>query len=339
MSTGTSAIIVIILVILSITALGYVLFTVYDNVEGTDQAENGETNERGEMTDWPVYTSSVSEISFAYPPNAQVTTEAGMVKVTYLGPNNEPNTEITDGFVLYVDHTDIGEEESLQDLAESRYEEETERLSGVLVPHATTIGDSLAYSFDVETELGPVSTYVVTRGDEDTVIWFNYTVSGSDSDQYQNIINGIMQTTNLTNEIGLPTYTEVSVALLDPEFEGEPDRGCDQIVMEERTVDETTMPLTTALEELFSIEEVWLNNQEHYNFIAKTRDTLSFERASVDGGIARVYLSGELSGLAGVCDNPRADIQIEETALQFDSVNSVEIYLNNELTELQPSEQ
>ena len=76
------------------------------------------------------------------------------------------------------------------------------------------------------------------------------------------------------------------------------------------------------------------------NFIARTNDTLSFERAEVDeDGTAHIYLTGELSGLAGVCDDPRAAIQIEETALQFATVAEVQLYLNDEPTDLIPSQQ
>lgn len=141
--------------------------------------------------------------------------------------------------------------------------------------------------------------------------------------------------TSTSNGDDVPAVSTVSIALLD--YTGEATgvmRGCDSVVMAERDVPRTTMPLTAALEELFSIQQEEVAGWN--NFIAKTKDTLSFERAIVEGGTAHIYLSGELSGLAGVCDNPRARIQIEETALQFPTVENVQLYLNGEATELQP---
>lgn len=135
----------------------------------------------------------------------------------------------------------------------------------------------------------------------------------------------------------------VKVALLDyPEsggtYERESDgkkRGCDRVVLVDRDVPRTEAPLAAALEELFALEQFNVGGWQ--NFIAKTNGTLSFDRATVEDGTASVYLTGELSGLAGVCDNPRAKIQIEETALQFPAVDSVAIYLNGQETDLQPN--
>lgn len=139
-----------------------------------------------------------------------------------------------------------------------------------------------------------------------------------------------------------PTGFTVDVALLDypasggryaKESDGE-QRGCDRVVLVDRSVSRTDAPLTAALNELFSLEQ--RNVKGWQNFIAETNETLSFERATIEDSTAHVYLAGELSGLAGVCDNPRAKIQIEETALNFPTVDSVALYLNGEPTDLQP---
>lgn len=139
-----------------------------------------------------------------------------------------------------------------------------------------------------------------------------------------------------------PTGRLVEVALLDyaaadGRYERESDgeqRGCDRVVLVERNVPQTRAPLTAALQELFSLDQASVDGWQ--NFIAETNETLAFERAAVQQGTASIYLSGELSGLGGVCDDPRARIQIEETALQFSTVDSVAIYLNGQRTDLQP---
>ena len=134
----------------------------------------------------------------------------------------------------------------------------------------------------------------------------------------------------------------VQVAVLDytagkEAFEKESDgkkRGCDRVVFVDRNVARTEQPLSAALEELFAIEQFDVGGWQ--NFIAKTNETLSFDRATIDDGVASLYLRGKLSGLTGTCDDPRARIQIEETALQFPEVDSVAIYLNGQPTDLQP---
>lgn len=138
-----------------------------------------------------------------------------------------------------------------------------------------------------------------------------------------------------SDDPNVPTVNKVSLALLtDPD--GEPERGCDDVVMIDRQIEPTTMPLTRSIELLFSIDDTNINGARH--FIPNTADTLKFDRAEVINGVAKIYLTGRLSGLAGVCDNPRTAIQIEETALQFVTVDSVQLYLNGEPTDLIPSE-
>ncbi len=142
-----------------------------------------------------------------------------------------------------------------------------------------------------------------------------------------------------------PGRTTVKIALLDYdgvggayERESNGERmGCDRVVFVEREVEPTTAPLTAAMNLLFSFNETEVAGWQH--FIAQTNETLSFERARVPSatGTASIYLSGRLSGLAGVCDNPRARIQITQTALQYPNVRNVQIYLNGEPTDLQPS--
>ena len=105
-------------------------------------------------------------------------------------------------------------------------------------------------------------------------------------------------------------------------------RGCDKVVMVNRPITSTTAPLTAALNALFALSTTTVEGW--FNFIPRTRDTLSFDHATVVAGTANVYLNGSLSGLAGVCDDQRAEIQIEETALQFPTVTRVQLYLNNQ---------
>lgn len=137
---------------------------------------------------------------------------------------------------------------------------------------------------------------------------------------------------------GQPDTTQVRIALLDTSGNGTgPSRGCDRLALTTRTIPATQAPLTAALQALFALESEQVDG--NFNFIARTKGTLSFDKATVEGGVAKVYLKGSLSGLSGVCDDPRAKIQIEETALQFPTVQSVELYLDGVKTSLQPTEQ
>lgn len=135
------------------------------------------------------------------------------------------------------------------------------------------------------------------------------------------------------------TSTQIKIALLDTTGNGTgKSRGCDNVVMVTRTVPATSAPLTAAINALYA-EPEGTQPSTAYNFIARTKSTLKFDHATVVDGTANIYLTGNLSGLAGVCDDPRTSIQLEETALQFATVKKVQLYLNGTATTLIPSGQ
>jgi len=65
------------------------------------------------------------------------------------------------------------------------------------------------------------------------------------------------------------------------------------------------------------------------NFVS-SQSNLFFDKATIENGTAKIYLNGSVA-YGGVCDDPRLETQIAETALQFDSIKNVEIYLNGVL--------
>jgi hypothetical protein len=133
--------------------------------------------------------------------------------------------------------------------------------------------------------------------------------------------------------------TQVKIALLDTTGSGTGKSvGCDNLVVVTRSVPATTAPLTAAINALYA-EPEGTQPSSTYNFIARTKATLKFDHATVVNGTANIYLTGSLSGLAGVCDDPRAAMQLTQTALQFATVTKVQLYLNDVATTLIPSEQ
>jgi hypothetical protein len=144
--------------------------------------------------------------------------------------------------------------------------------------------------------------------------------------------------TGTSSEPTTPATARVHLAVLNISGSGQgKQRGCDHVVMVPWTIATTTAPLSAALRALFSISTTSVGG--HFNFIDRTNETLKFDRATVQNGTAHIYLTGQLSGLAGVCDDPRSAIQIEETALQFSTVQKVQLYLNGNPSTLVPSQQ
>ena len=112
------------------------------------------------------------------------------------------------------------------------------------------------------------------------------------------------------------------------------ERGCGEVVFAHCQVPLTADPLSAALDTLFSIDRGSVGGHRH--FLSRTNETLPLRNVSREGAVVEVRLEGRLFGLRGVCDHPRARIQIEETARRVAAVDSVALYLNGTPTDLQP---
>lgn len=101
--------------------------------------------------------------------------------------------------------------------------------------------------------------------------------------------------------------------------------GCDDsLVPVTRTIKATGAPLKAALQELLSVPREYegrlSNSWWGRNLRVKT--------VSLRAGVATIRITGELF-VAGVCDIPRIEAQIKETARQFPSVRKVKVFVND----------
>lgn len=108
------------------------------------------------------------------------------------------------------------------------------------------------------------------------------------------------------------------------------DIGCGvSVFFAPHAIPKTKGVLNATYEKLFSLAaESEVPSDMMMNYIAFEHQ-LSFDKVSLSKGIARVYLSGQI--LASHCGIPAFRAQMEQAALQFDTVDTVEFYLNNQL--------
>lgn len=91
----------------------------------------------------------------------------------------------------------------------------------------------------------------------------------------------------------------------------------------------TRMPLNATLQAMF-------NRPNDHGFtpgnFVSDQTQLSFEKATIENRVAKVYLNGEfVFDENQTCDAARPFVQIEAAALQFNTVDAVQIFLNGEL--------
>jgi spore germination protein GerM len=102
--------------------------------------------------------------------------------------------------------------------------------------------------------------------------------------------------------------------------------GCgDSVVAVTREIRRSRTPLRATIEELLRLPERYGSDPELYN--ALHQPDLRLESISVRRGLARINFAGQLV-TRGVCDSPRVQAQIEETAVQFPIVKKVQVFIN-----------
>jgi hypothetical protein len=87
----------------------------------------------------------------------------------------------------------------------------------------------------------------------------------------------------------------------------------------------TRAPLTAAIRALLALDERTYGQSGLYN--ALYQSDLQLEGVDLNNGQATIRLTGEVQ-VGGVCDHPRVEAQLEQTALQFSTVDRVEVMVN-----------
>ena len=122
---------------------------------------------------------------------------------------------------------------------------------------------------------------------------------------------------------------EIKVYLVANDDDGKMGRkiGCgDSLVPVKRTIKATGSLLKAAIEELLAIPQEYTDEGKQLeNYWRGTN--LQVKSVKISAGVATVLITGELS-VAGVCDEPRIESQIEETARQFPSVKKLRVFVN-----------
>lgn len=202
----------------------------------------------------------------------------------------------------------------------------------LLIGIATTLFDGKSDSQDqvaqtgatIMNEDGDVQAIEVTGDEEDADALLMADRSGgttAGSDTASNVSAPAPTTdTALTSSVKLALLAEPgSVAGLQ--------RGCDVVYFAPREIIPTRAPLNAALRELFRKD--LSEDAQRGNFIA-TQPELMFDKATLEDGVAHIYLTGQVGPYNGTCDESRAFTQIKETALQFSTVTGVVIYLDGQ---------
>lgn len=281
----------------------------------------------------------------------------------YAGAKNEPPA-LTDGFSVHIGLERTSPDTTLRDHAREQIQN-NRRAGGKRVSsfRDTTIRGHRGLFWRKETAMGPVASHLAVGLGPETFASISYSAVGARRKTYKRHVRRMLSTLRFPTRPAAPSSVDVPLAMLsdldgasqketsqkrtsrkraarsESSHAGPSDgenlkRGCDEVVFVHRQIPLTADPLPAALNALFSIDRDSVGGHRH--FLARTGDTLSLRHVSRDGPVLKVHLEGRLSGLRGICDHPRARIQIVETARRVAAVDSVALYLNGTPTDLQP---
>lgn len=126
--------------------------------------------------------------------------------------------------------------------------------------------------------------------------------------------------------------TTIQVPLIREASEGSSNIiGCGaEIFFAPHAVPKTTAVLDATYQLLFNIKSAPEIPSDEFRNTVGTYTKLFYDRVTLDNGIAKVYLTGEMYG-PGHCAEPELRAQMIQAALQYPTVNRVEILLNNKV--------
>jgi hypothetical protein len=127
---------------------------------------------------------------------------------------------------------------------------------------------------------------------------------------------------------GLFVRTTIFLIAVDDGGQSGPLIGCnDSAIPVAIDIAPTIAPLTAAINYLLGLDEQFYGQSGLYN--ALYQSDLTLQGINIVDGEAIISLAGNLL-LGGTCDEPRVVAQLEQTALQFSTVNRVTILLNGQ---------
>ncbi|MDR3573384.1 MAG: GerMN domain-containing protein [Anaerolineaceae bacterium] len=132
---------------------------------------------------------------------------------------------------------------------------------------------------------------------------------------------------NATNVSGASTVKIFMVAINDNGVRG-PKIGCgDSIIPVDVPITPTLGVLRAALTKLLSAKTRYFGGESDL-YDSLYQSNLNIDSLDIQNGVATIRLSGTVL-LGGVCDAPRFQAQIEQTALQFSTIKQVSIFIND----------
>ncbi|MEK7664434.1 MAG: GerMN domain-containing protein [Patescibacteria group bacterium] len=177
-------------------------------------------------------------------------------------------------------------------------------------------GEWMQQKIDFETTLN----FISTKEQDGSLIFYNENPSGEPE-----------RNKTFTLPVKLPKMEPMQVSVFFGKY-GKDE--CEKVSEVKRTIQKTTAPARTALEELL-IGPYIKENTEYFTSI---NSGVKIQSLTIENGVAKVDFSAELNkNVAGSCRVMAIRSQIEKTLLQFSTVKSVVISVNGRTEDiLQP---
>lgn len=208
-------------------------------------------------------------------------------------------------------------------------------LNNIVNPNRIYAGQALCLRAAPSTPSG--TRYVVRWGDTLSSIAWRYGISYWDLAAANNLANpnwiyaGQVLIIPSAGQPGPFDRVDIHLIALEDGGQSGPEVGCgDSVVGVEAAVTPTHAPLKAALDKLLSIKDQHYGQSGLYN--ALYQSNLTVDDVQIADRDATVRLSGTIT-VGGTCDVPRIKAQLEQTALQFSTVDTVSIYVNGILLE------
>jgi len=210
----------IILALLVVILIGVVVYRATNDSEDASQSQSSQTSEQTQSQqqadetnesdqdansvpqDWQTYSDEDLGFRVAHPPQADVTeTNETVRRIRLLGSENEPQTEITDGFLFTViTEQDVSQYSGVEEYAQAK-QQEVETTDGTSIEsplEPIALSGKTAYVYEFETQLGTTAmNYVFLPENSENGYQVHISIQDPNDNNYRQITQQMLTSLEL----------------------------------------------------------------------------------------------------------------------------------------------
>lgn len=185
----------IVIGIIVIAVLGYWALGGPIPFTGGDDTQQEQQRPAFVPSEWKEFRNQTVGLAMYVPADASTELERDLAKVQVLGPDNQPNTEVTDGITFYAGRRVMQDNMNLEQLAQREFARDisSPTTNAVAAPSASSTAMGTMYTYRVSGPSGGVTQRALWQADDDTTFVTTAIVADPEDRGYAGTVDTIQR--------------------------------------------------------------------------------------------------------------------------------------------------